>query len=178
MAFAQQLLAPVRVLCLQTFGFLRKGITKPSHSGTRGPTEIEFDWGARQVDTSLTSNATSEARSQALAEPVDLGHLSRYTLNERRLEREVLELFCTQSVVYIERLRQAGCDREWREAAHSLKGSALGIGAWDVAGAAERAEGLEGDNLARTRRARLSEVETSVREAKGFIRDLLRSERS
>src|SRR5680860_1221609 len=34
--------------------------------------------------------------------PVDLVHLARYTLGERSLEREVLELFCTQSVLYLE----------------------------------------------------------------------------
>ena len=36
--------------------------------------------------------------------PVDLVHLSRYTLGDRALEREMLDLFCTQSAVYLERL--------------------------------------------------------------------------
>ena len=39
--------------------------------------------------------------------PVDLVHLSRYTLGERDLEREVLQLFCSQSLIYIERLHAA-----------------------------------------------------------------------
>ena len=39
--------------------------------------------------------------------PVDLVYLSRFTLGERALEREVLELFCTKSFVYLERLNQA-----------------------------------------------------------------------
>jgi len=56
--------------------------------------------------------------------PVDLVHLSRYTLGVRNLEREVVELFCTQSAIYLERLREAPSDRQWKDAAHSLKGSA------------------------------------------------------
>jgi hypothetical protein len=36
--------------------------------------------------------------------PVDLVHRSRYTLGDRALEREVLELFCAQSALYVERL--------------------------------------------------------------------------
>jgi Hpt domain len=50
------------------------------------------------------------------------------------------ELFCTQATIYIERLRQAGSDKDWKDAAHSLKGSASAIGAWRAAEAAERAE--------------------------------------
>jgi len=65
--------------------------------------------------------------------PVDLVHLSRYTLGERAIEREVLELFCTQSLVYLERLRAAQSDSDWKDAAHSLKGSASAIGAWRAA---------------------------------------------
>jgi len=61
--------------------------------------------------------------------PVDLVHLSRYTLGERALEREVLELFCSQSLVYLERLRAVQSDSDWKDAAHSLKGSASAIGA-------------------------------------------------
>ena len=46
--------------------------------------------------------------------PVDLKHLSRYTLGERALEREILELFCSQSAIYLERLREAPSDRPGR----------------------------------------------------------------
>jgi HPt (histidine-containing phosphotransfer) domain-containing protein len=105
--------------------------------------------------------------------PVDLVHLSRYTLGERALEREVLELFCTQSAVYLERLRQAPSDRQWQDAAHSLKGSAQAIGAWRAAAAAARVEALSGDTLGEARGARLRELESSVHEAEAYIRSLL-----
>ena len=105
--------------------------------------------------------------------PVDLVHLSRYTLGERALEREVLELFCTQSDIYLERLREAPSDRQWKDAAHSLKGSAQAIGAWRTAEAAERAESLSDAPLGEARSARLRELESSVHEAKAYIRSLL-----
>lgn len=98
--------------------------------------------------------------------PVDLGHLSRYTLGERMLEREILELFCTQAAIYLERLCEAPSDRQWQDAAHSLKGSVQAIGAWGTAAAAERAESLSGATLSEARGARLRELESSVDEAK------------
>jgi HPt (histidine-containing phosphotransfer) domain-containing protein len=105
--------------------------------------------------------------------PVDLKHLSRYTLGERALERGILELFCTQSAIYLERLRVAPSERQWQDAAHSLKGSAQAIGAWRTAAAAERAESLSGATLSEARSARLRELESSVDEAKAYIRSLL-----
>jgi HPt (histidine-containing phosphotransfer) domain-containing protein len=106
--------------------------------------------------------------------PVDLVHLSRYTLGERALEREVLELFCTQAYVYLERLREAQSDKDWKDAAHSLKGSASAIGAWRAAEAAQRAETLSGETLIEARVFRLREIESSLREAETYIGALLK----
>jgi HPt (histidine-containing phosphotransfer) domain-containing protein len=109
--------------------------------------------------------------------PVDLVHLSRYTLGERALEREVLQLFCVQSTIYLDRLREAQSDKDWREAAHSLKGSARAIGAWRAAAAAERAEGLGAEALpgdTAIRAQRIGEIESSLREAEAYITDLLK----
>jgi HPt (histidine-containing phosphotransfer) domain-containing protein len=106
--------------------------------------------------------------------PVDLVHLSRYTLGERALEREVLELFCTQSLVYLERLRDARSDKDWKDAAHSLKGSASAIGAWRAAEAAQRAEALSGETLIAARDLRLRDIESSLREAETYIGALLK----
>ena len=108
------------------------------------------------------------------ARPIDLVHLSRYTLGERELEREVLELFCSQSLLYIERLRHAKSDHDWKEAANQLNGSARMIGAWRASEAAERAGVLSGDVFDRLRDMRLAEIESSVREAEDYIDCLLR----
>jgi HPt (histidine-containing phosphotransfer) domain-containing protein len=127
---------------------------------------------ASDLATWAVAGQSSEAR-KASSRPVDLVHLSRYTLGERELEREVLELFCSQSLLYIERLRQAKSDQDWKDAAHSLKGSAQAIGAWRAGDAAARAEALSGDALAELRAVRLSEIESSVREAETYIDGLL-----
>ena len=119
-------------------------------------------------------SAPPEEGRKPSSRPVDLVHLSRYTLGERALEREVLELFCVQSMVYLERLRQARSDQDWKDAAHSLKGSATAIGAWRAADAAQRAEALSGETLIEARDYRLREIETSLREAETYIGSLLK----
>ncbi len=118
--------------------------------------------------------ASPEEGRKPSSRPVDLVHLSRYTLGERALEREVLELFCTQSEVYLDRLRQAQSDQDWKDAAHSLKGSATAIGAWRTADAAQRAEALSGETLIEARDFRLREIESSLREAETYIGALLK----
>ena len=127
-----------------------------------------------------TQASDPHARPASTAEPVDFQHLARYTLGEPELEREVLELFCSQSVLYLEQLRAAMSESDWKHAAHSLKGSARAIGAWRAAQAAERAEALYGEavqdeGLAQFRQARIDEIEASLREAEAFIASVLDS---
>jgi HPt (histidine-containing phosphotransfer) domain-containing protein len=124
-----------------------------------------------ETETSHRPKGTAHER-KAPTRPVDLVHLSRCTLGEGALEQEVLELFCTQSAVYLERLREAPSDQHWKDSAHSLKGSAQAIGAWRTAAAAERAEALSSAAFSEARCARLRELESSVHEAKAYIRSL------
>lgn len=116
--------------------------------------------------------APAETRTSP-SRPVDLVHLSRYTLGERSLEGEVLALFCTQAELCLQRLGAAEMDGEWREAAHTLKGSARAIGAWRVGAAAETAETLSGETSAESRTAALRELELAVAEARVYIQTLL-----
>jgi HPt (histidine-containing phosphotransfer) domain-containing protein len=70
---------------------------------------------------------------------IDDEHLGRMTLGDRRLEREVLEIFARQINIMLTRI--AGAEPSLAAAAaHTLKGSACGIGAWRMARAAERLE--------------------------------------
>ena len=69
---------------------------------------------------------------------LDLDHLERMTLGERELEREVLMLFAQQSADLLARLEKL--PREGASLAHTLKGSARGIGAFAVADAADDLE--------------------------------------
>jgi HPt (histidine-containing phosphotransfer) domain-containing protein len=76
---------------------------------------------------------------------IDEDHLGRMTLGDRKLEREVLQIFVRQSVIMLERI--AGADPAMAAAAaHTLIGSARGIGAFRVAQAAERLERAAGGN--------------------------------
>jgi len=72
--------------------------------------------------------------------PIDFAYLRRYTFGDASLEREVLELFCNHAPCLIAALKSASSEKAWRNAAHSLKGSALALGAREVAREAERAE--------------------------------------
>ncbi|ESQ76976.1 Hpt domain-containing protein [Asticcacaulis sp. AC402] len=69
---------------------------------------------------------------------VDFAHLEDYTLNDAEVMEEVLRLFQQQSDLWAPLLN---ADHEgWRDAAHTLKGAAAGIGANDLAALAGEAE--------------------------------------
>lgn len=72
--------------------------------------------------------------------PVDLVHLSRQSLGDRSLEKEILQLFHSQSALYLNRLEHAETADERKFAAHTVVGSARGLGAWKVAAEAEAVE--------------------------------------
>jgi HPt (histidine-containing phosphotransfer) domain-containing protein len=102
--------------------------------------------------------------------PIDLVHLARTTLGDRSLEREVLQLFDRQSALLIARLRNAGPDGV-AMIAHTMKGSARGIGAWRVARAAEAVELAGGTETG----AALERLAAATDEARAVIADLLKA---
>lgn len=114
-----------------------------------------------------------EAAPLAAERPVDLVHLSKYTLGNRKLEKEVLELFNQQSVIYLKRLAEAENMVNWHQAAHTIKGSAKGIGAWKVAELAENAELLPAGTSESARQELLETLVETVEEANQFIEHLL-----
>ena len=121
----------------------------------------------------FTSVDEGQPSSRAsLERPIDLVHLSRMTLGDRGLEREVLALFDRQATVMVSRMRSAA-PGSVTTVAHTLKGSARGVGAWRVAAAAEAVElaaSGEGDlSAAITRLAAVAE------EARAVIAELLRA---
>jgi HPt (histidine-containing phosphotransfer) domain-containing protein len=121
----------------------------------------------------MSALALKEMPSPALApsdDVIDLDHLSRMTLGERSLEREVLELFGRQAEILLPRIA-AGSQTFAAAAAHTLKGSALGIGAWRVARAAEAVE-LAG---AAAMSAAVEALNGSIEEARTVIAGLLRA---
>jgi len=70
---------------------------------------------------------------------IDRGQLAHMTFGDRDLEREVLQLFDRQAAMLIVRMR-AGGPAALAPLAHTLKGSASGVGASRVVNAAAAAE--------------------------------------
>jgi HPt (histidine-containing phosphotransfer) domain-containing protein len=70
--------------------------------------------------------------------PIDIAHLRRMTLGDASLEREVLAMFSAQAVRLLATLATFPADAG--ALAHTLKGSARAIGAFDVADAAQSLE--------------------------------------
>jgi len=84
-----------------------------------------------------------EARQQLTGDPIDRAYLARFTLGNAALEREVLGLFADQVPLYLQALRAASARKAWREASHTIKGSASAVGAWRLARFAEMAERVD-----------------------------------
>jgi hypothetical protein len=82
---------------------------------------------------------TSAAPLAPVEPSIDQLHLTRMSLGDRSLEREVLELFTRQADLLLGRMRESS-PAVAMASAHTLKGSARGIGAWRVARAAEAVE--------------------------------------
>jgi HPt (histidine-containing phosphotransfer) domain-containing protein len=103
---------------------------------------------------------------------IDRGHLTRMTFGDRSLEREVLELFDRQAAMLIERMR-GGEPAMVATLAHTLKGSAAGIGASHVARTADAAEIAAGRTAAECSLA-IDRLAQAVDEARALIAQLLR----
>ena len=147
-------------------------ITYIEHDGTKH--EVEAETGMTVMETAVKhSEAQGNTCASDFNRPVDLVHLARYTLGNRSLEREVLGLFHTQSEIYLQRLKQADKDKDWVDAAHTIKGSARGIGAWPVARSAEAAEALSGKTRKTGALEALRELERCIGEANAYIESLL-----
>ena len=88
----------------------------------------------------LKADVSRAAKADGTQKPVDLVHLSTQTLGDRELEKQVLSIFACQSGIYVNAWKAARDMQARKRAAHSLKGAARGIGAWDLAQMAEMAE--------------------------------------
>ena len=112
----------------------------------------------------------SVAAPGTLPPPIDHVHLARYTMGNRALEIEVLQLFAGQAPSTLADLVGADSAKAWHMAAHTLKGSARAVGAARVACAAELAEsaGLADPDRAIT----LARLEAALDEACTYIAKL------
>jgi HPt (histidine-containing phosphotransfer) domain-containing protein len=103
---------------------------------------------AERVDAIRTTRIAEQAVAPPLAplapgmeRILDLDHLARMTGGDEALELEVLRLFAMQCDVVLGRMRGAS-PAVIGALAHTLNGSARGVGAWAVTEAAETVERL------------------------------------
>ena len=104
------------------------------------------------------------------SKPVDLVHLARMTMGDRSLEKEVLSLFRSQATLCLARLQNADDQSAFIEAAHAIKGSARGIGAWKVADIAAE---LQDQGCSVTNSAKVEELAQALAETDTYIGQLL-----
>jgi len=123
-----------------------------------------------QVAVNIYERAQHEALDAAV---LDRNHLARMTFGDRSLEREVLQLFDRQSELLLERMRTSE-PAAIATLAHTLKGSAVGIGAKRVASAAAEVEATAQAKPGEMSRA-IDELAQAVEEARAEISALIRA---
>jgi HPt (histidine-containing phosphotransfer) domain-containing protein len=107
-----------------------------------GPFQVKVPGNKKQWEAGMAQAAVRILEQEGAAlkgNVLDRAHLQRMTLGDRSLEREVLQLFGRQAELLIGRMR-VSAPAAVATLAHTLKGSAMGIGAGHVARAAEDIE--------------------------------------
>jgi Hpt domain len=129
------------------------------------------------MQRSATAAARIAAPSFVPADAVlDTAHLAHMTLGEQTLQREVLALFDRQLELLLARMQVAAAPAV-AMLAHTLEGSARGIGAWQVASAAEAVEQAAGAGRGAELAVAIARLATAANAARAAIAELL-AERS
>jgi len=118
----------------------------------------------RHGEIAILDEGSPEAERQI----IDEEHLRRMTLRDARLEREILQIFVRQTLAMLERIA-GGEPLVAAAAAHTLTGSARGIGAWRLARAAERVEGASAEGGEPDLGEALAELKAAMLEASAAI---------
>ena len=75
-------------------------------------------------------------------ETFDKAHFAMMTGNDNALQVEIVDIFRTQAALWARQLIPDAPTGIWTDAAHTVKGSARGLGLWRLADACELAERL------------------------------------
>jgi HPt (histidine-containing phosphotransfer) domain-containing protein len=118
-----------------------------------------------------TATRVTVPPGEAIAAAIDVAHLARMTMGEARLEHEVLTLFERQAGILLARMQNAAPPAV-AAFAHTLKGSARGIGAWRVAEAAGALEAQAARPHCTAAADALAQLAAAVAEVRALIADL------
>ncbi len=122
-------------------------------------------------DNNINVSRLNNQANKHCDEAIDLVHLNRYTMNNVELEKEILQLFCTQCDDYVNNLKTALEDAEgWKQFTHALKGSSRGVGAWRIAAETQAAELMIGDALYTDRISAIHAITIAVEEVSIFVK--------
>lgn len=94
---------------------------------------------------------------------VDFAYLEEFCAGDMQVITDVLSTFREQAQVWSDALAQPGPD--WRDLAHTIKGSARGVGARSLGEAAEQAENLGPEVLNLVQ----AELREAVAEIEGYL---------
>lgn len=75
---------------------------------------------------------------------IDFDHLEKYVAGDDALRDEILEIFTEQVDNLIQQFDVFQTDEGWKNTAHTLKGAARGVGAWNLGTLCEEAEKMVG----------------------------------
>ncbi|HWA20219.1 MAG TPA: Hpt domain-containing protein [Devosia sp.] len=112
------------------------------------------------------------APSKRGAGPIDMIHLSGQTLGDENLGLEVLRLFDEMSKTYFARIETSTTVPDLLQHLHTLRGAALGVGAFALAELARTAETELTDGKP-VNPERIDDIEIAVREVSEFIAETL-----
>jgi HPt (histidine-containing phosphotransfer) domain-containing protein len=104
---------------------------------------------------------------------IDFAHLARMTVGEKALEVEVLVLFDRQAALVLAHMKRPLAPEAAAACAHTIGGSARGVGAWNVAAAAEQVELAARSADAAEIAPALQQLITAINEARAAIKALL-----
>lgn len=116
--------------------------------------------------------ASKSGRRKTVPVIFDRAHLAQYTMDSPELEREIIGLFVAQLPAILDRLQNAGSNADWRIATHTLKGSALAIGACKIGDLAKKLEPVNSPDQDAKRKKLLSGLVRAVNEFDEMARQL------
>jgi HPt (histidine-containing phosphotransfer) domain-containing protein len=111
-------------------------------------------------------------RTKTVPVVFDRSRLAQYTMDSPDLEREIVGLFMAQLPAILDRLQNVDSRDDWRIATHTLKGSALAIGACKIGDLAKKLEPVNSPEQEAKRKKLLSGLIRAVDEFDQMARQL------
>ncbi len=124
------------------------------------------------MSNSRTHKKESTVRKQTDNHPIDLVHLSGYTIGDTKLQNEILQSFLTQSDDNFNTLKKTTSYEEWCNVLHTLKGTSRNVGAFHLSNVIEHAETIPSELLEIHKLQALAAIELCIIEMRNYVSKL------